>query len=99
MIPAPRRRAAPYFTPVFSADDDARLLAAMERVATERNLLCPEYDDCLTLAGKKKWPGFDCMGCAGRLVKINEPRADPWARPDRIDTTLPAGTTIWLKTR
>lgn len=71
----------------------------MQRAAEERNLLCPEYDACLTQAGNKKWPGFDCLGCEGRLVKIDEVKPDPWDRPDRIDTTLPAGTVQWVKTK
>lgn len=79
MNPSPRRRSAPYFTPICTTDDPERLQAAMEKAGAERNLLCPQYDACLDQAAAKKWPGFDCLECEGRHHRPVG-HGDPWRR-------------------
>jgi hypothetical protein len=37
---------------------------AMRLAGEHRNLFCPQYDDCLDVAVKAKWPGWTCRGCS-----------------------------------
>ena len=39
----------------------------------ERNLYCPYYDDCLSLAIKGNWLGFSCTECSQKNTVSDEP--------------------------
>jgi len=38
----------------------------------QRNWWCPRYNDCLSHAARRYWPGFSCVGCEYEAVESLE---------------------------